>query len=182
MQALNEKTLRQLVGQCQDGVFATMAEAIHGLDRPRIRPIRPYKTYDGPLTLGDPAKYAAAMSINVERYFKTHLARPAGGTTVAANPEPGSSAEKNMASPTQGTDGIAFSSVKLARSYKVDDPNAPGGKRDVEFESLAKGFEYGRTAVHISESEHNITKLETHKGFSIVGFIPSNKVCTSFPH
>lgn len=78
-------------------------------------------------------------------------------------------------------EGVEFSAVKQARSYKVNDPEAPGGKRDVEFESLAKGFEYGRTAVHISESEHNITKLETTKSFSIVGFIPRDKVSRTFP-
>jgi ATP-dependent DNA helicase 2 subunit 2 len=73
-------------------------------------------------------------------------------------------------------EGVEFSAVRQARSYKVNDPDAPGGKRDVEFEDLAKGFEYGRTAVHISESEHNITKIETQKSFSIVGFIPCSKV------
>ena len=73
-------------------------------------------------------------------------------------------------------EGVDFSAVKQARTYKVNDPDAPGGKRDVEYESLAKGYEYGRTAVHISESEHNITKIETLKSFSIVGFIPYDKV------
>jgi hypothetical protein len=29
--------------------------------------------------------------------------------------------------------------------------------------------------VHISESEHNITKIETKKNFTILGFIPFNK-------
>lgn len=152
-----------------------MADAIDRLDTPTVKSVKPYKTYDGTLTLGDPQKLPSAMNINVERYFKTHLARPLGASTVVAKPE--------QAGGTQSTEtldnemeGVDFAAVKQARTYKVNDPDAPGGKRDVEFESLAKGYEYGRTAVHISESEYNITKLETKKGFSIVGFIPWSKV------
>lgn len=151
-----------------------MADAIDRLDTPTVKSVKPYKTYDGTLTLGDPEKFPAAMQINVERYFKTHVARPLGASTVvvleSAGTQPTETADGDQ------MEGIEFSGVKQARTYKVNDPGAPGGKRDVEFESLAKGFEYGRTAVHISESEHNITKLETQKSFTIVGFIPWDKV------
>lgn len=153
-----------------------MAEAIDRLDEPTVKSVKPYKCYDGQLTLGDPARDPAAMAINVERYFKTHVARPQPASTVVMKIESG---------PTQSTETvpgdemegiIEFSGVKQARTYKVNDPDAPGGKKDVEFETLAKGYEYGRTAVPISESEHNVTKLESTKGFSIVGFIPWDKV------
>jgi ATP-dependent DNA helicase 2 subunit 2 len=73
-------------------------------------------------------------------------------------------------------DGVEFTAIRQTRAYKVNDPSAPGGKRDVEYDTLAKGYQYGRTAVPISESEHNITKLETVKGFSIVGFVDADKV------
>lgn len=116
------------------------------------------------------------MSINVERYFKTHLARPLTASTVVVKSEGGTGSQSTQAVEGDEMEGIEFSAVRQARSYKVNDPDAPGGKRDVEFEDLAKGFEYGRTAVHISESEHNITKIETQKSFSIVGFIPCSKV------
>ncbi|KAG8416477.1 ATP-dependent DNA helicase yku80 [Metarhizium acridum] len=150
-----------------------MAEAIDELDTPRVKSVKPYKTYDGALTLGDPEKFPAAMNINVERYFKTHLARPLTASTVVVKSEQATQSTQTVED--DAMDGIEFSAVKQARTYKVNDPDAPGGKRDVEFESLAKGYEYGRTAVHISESEHNITKLETEKSFSIVGFIPWSK-------
>jgi ATP-dependent DNA helicase 2 subunit 2 len=164
-----------LANACTDGVFASIGEAIDQLDTPRVKSVKPYKTYDGSLTLGDPEKFPAAMNINVERYFKTHLARPLTASTVVVKPELGGSQSTET---VDGGDmeGIEFSAVKQNRSYKVNDADAPGGKRDVEFESLAKGFEYGRTAVHISESEHNITKLESVKSFTIIGFIPWNKV------
>lgn len=174
-QAENEKTLRSLVNDCKSGVFASIAEAIDELETPRLKVVKPYKTYDGPLILGNPDKLPSAVNINVERYFKTHQAKPLTASTVVV---------KSEAAATQSTqtlegdemDGVEFSAVKQARTYKVNDSEAPGGKRDVEFESLAKGFEYGRTAVHISESEHNITKIETTKSFSIVGFIPWDRV------
>ncbi|KAH8176434.1 ku70/Ku80 beta-barrel domain-containing protein [Sarocladium implicatum] len=169
--AENEKALRALVDGCNGGVFATIAEAIDELDTPRIKSVKPYKSYDGPLTLGNPEKLPSAMSINVERYFKTHQARPMAASTVTVKSE---SAATQSTQTLEGDEmeGVEFSAVKQARTYKVNDPEAPGGKRDVEAESLAKGYEYGRTAVHISESEHNITKIETTKSFSIVGFIP----------
>ncbi|KAH7272818.1 SPOC like C-terminal domain-containing protein [Fusarium solani] len=170
----NEKALKLLVDECQNGVFATIAEAIDELDTPRIKSMKPYKTYDGTLTLGDPDRFPSAMKINVERYFKTHLARPLTASTVVVKSE-GTGSESTQAVEGDEMEGVEFSAVRQARSYKVNDPDAPGGKRDVEFEDLAKGFEYGRTAVHISESEHNITKIETQKSFSIVGFIPCSK-------
>lgn len=70
----------------------------------------------------------------------------------------------------------AFNSVKQHRSYKVNDPKAPGGKRDVEFEDLAKGYTYGSTAVHVAETEWDITKLHTSKSFSIIGFVANEKI------
>ncbi|KAG5993912.1 hypothetical protein E4U54_003252 [Claviceps lovelessii] len=173
IKAENEKTLKELAQQCTDGVFATIAEAIHEIDTPRVKSVKPYKTYEGPLVLGDPEKFPTAMCIYVERYFKTHLARPLAASTVVVKSEQATQSTQGLAEDPM--DGVEFSAVKQARTYRVNDPNAPGGKRDVEFESLAKGYEYGRTAVHISESEYNITKLETEKSFAIVGFVLRDK-------
>ncbi|OTB17870.1 hypothetical protein K445DRAFT_315609 [Daldinia sp. EC12] len=171
---INERVLKSLVDKC-DGLYGTMAEAIAELEMPRIKPVKPYKTYDGELTLGNPEEHPDAMSISVERYFKTHKATVPAASRVVLKTDPGPSqaAEGDEMEGVEFTGG--FSAVKNARTYKVNDPDAPGGKRDVEFESLAKGYEYGRTAVHISESEYNITKLETTKSFTILGFIHQEK-------
>ncbi|OAA73951.1 Spen like and like SPOC, protein [Cordyceps fumosorosea ARSEF 2679] len=169
--AENEKTLKALTDQCTDGVFASIVEAIDEIDTPRVKQVKPYKSYEGTLTLGDPEKFPHALNINVERYFKTHTARQLAASTVVLKSEQGGT-QSTQTLDDEAADGVEFSAVKQARTYKVNAPDAPGGKKDVEFEALAKGFEYGRTAVHISESEHNITKLETTKSFSIVGFIP----------
>ncbi|KAI1384575.1 ATP-dependent DNA helicase II subunit 2 [Hypoxylon trugodes] len=170
----NEKVLRDLVDKC-DGIYGTMAEAIAELDQPRLKSVRPYKTYDGELTLGNPEEHKDAMSISVERYFKTHKATipPASRVVMSADVGPSQAPEGDEMEGVEPTS--TFSAVKNARTYKVNDPEAPGGKRDVEFESLAKGYEYGRTAVHISESEYNITKIETTKCFTILGFIHQEK-------
>jgi len=171
-----------LVEQCGDKAqFATIAEAIEQLDIPRIKVPRPYKGYDGTLTLGNPSNsHQASISINVERYFKTKIARQMTATTVVVKAEQGGPSQSTDTieggDPMEGVEASNFAAVKSARTYKVNDPDAPGGKRDVEWESLAKGYEYGRTAVHISESDHSITKLQTFKGFEIIGFIAWNKV------
>ncbi|KAI1762491.1 ATP-dependent DNA helicase II subunit 2 [Hypoxylon sp. FL1150] len=165
----NEKLLKQLVEKC-NGLYGTMAEAIDELDIPRLKYVRPYKTYAGPLTLGNPDIHPDAMCINVERYFKTHKATIPQASRVVLSSQAVAGEEMEGVEPT-GT----FAAVKNARTYKINDPEAPGGKRDVEFESLAKGYEYGRTAVHISESEYNITKIETTKSFTILGFIHQEK-------
>ncbi|KAI6091863.1 ATP-dependent DNA helicase II subunit 2 [Hypoxylon rubiginosum] len=165
----NEKLLKQLVEEC-DGLYGTMAEAIDELEIPRLKPVKPYKTYSGPLTLGNPDIHPDAMSISVERYFKTHKATIPQASRVVLSSQAAGDEEMEDVEPT-GT----FAAVKNARTYKVNDPEAPGGKKDVEFESLAKGYEYGRTAVHISESEYNITKIETTKSFTILGFIHQEK-------
>ncbi|GAW22222.1 hypothetical protein ANO14919_117580 [Xylariales sp. No.14919] len=165
----NEEILRDLVDKC-DGLYGTMAEAISELETPRVKSIKPYKTYDGILTLGNPDVHEDAMSIYVERYFKTHKATVPPASRVAMKTEPTNSDEMQGVEPAP-----SFSAVKDTRTYKVNDPDAPGGKRDVDYSELAKGYEYGRTAVHISESDYNITKIETTKSFSIVGFIYQEK-------
>ncbi|KAI1170732.1 Ku70/Ku80 N-terminal alpha/beta domain-containing protein [Nemania sp. FL0916] len=175
----NEEILRDLVEKC-DGLYGTMAEAISELEMPRTKSVKPYKTYDGLLTLGDPDVHADAMSINVERYFKTHKATVPPASRVVMK----TTSDHNPADIAEATDGDEmqgveptpnFSAVKDARTYKVNDPSAPGGKRDVDRDGLAKGYEYGRTAVHISESDYNLIKIETTKGFSIVGFVYQEK-------
>ncbi|KAL2263225.1 hypothetical protein VTK26DRAFT_7719 [Humicola hyalothermophila] len=172
--AANEKVLRKLVDQCSQGVFGTMAQAVEELAVPRIKPIRPFKAYDGPLTLGDPSKYESAVSIHVERYFKTKRALPPAASTVVITSEHAGPPQPQTVDEDIDMGGIEFSGVKHMRTYRVDDPDAPGGKRDVDFEDLAKGYQYGRTVVPFSESDFSITKLETKKSFTILGFVPSN--------
>jgi ATP-dependent DNA helicase 2 subunit 2 len=120
------------------------------------------------------------MSIAVERYFKTKLAHPPSASTVVVKSEHNGGPSRSQAPEADEMEGVEatvdFSGVKQVRTYRVNDPDAPGGKKDVEFESLSKGYMYGRTVVPISESDQNITKLETKKSFGIIGFIPWTSV------
>lgn len=177
--------LSALVEKCDNGVFGTLAEAIDELKKPNVKAPRPYKTYEGSLTLGDPETFDGALSVNIERYFLTKVAHPPSATTVVLRPESadGATQSTHTLDDMEGieTGNVDFSAVRSTRVYTVDDPTRLGGKREVEFENLEKGYEYGRTAVYISESDHNVTQLTTAKGFSIVGFITRANVCNAHP-
>lgn len=175
--------------KCSKGVFGTAAEAIADLSVPRVKPYRPYSTYKGKLSLGDFRSYPeTAMLIDVERFFRIKVAKPVSASSFVTRSSATDGAASGQSShtlrgDTEMTDAPSsvgdLVPVRSATTYKVDDPAAPGGKKDVEREELAKGYEYGRTAVHISESDENITKLETFSSFEIVGFIPNDKVCVN---
>ncbi|RFU34764.1 hypothetical protein B7463_g1513, partial [Scytalidium lignicola] len=170
--AENEKLLKGLTENCNAGVFGTAAEAIEELSTPRVKATRPYAPYTGQLTLGDPEKYETAICIDVERFFKTKAAKPLSASNVVVGSSSQLDSVQSPSTLIEPGEAGAFSAVNNSRTYKVNDPSAPGGKKEVEREELAKGFEYGRTAVHISESDENVTKLETTKSFSVIGFIP----------
>jgi ATP-dependent DNA helicase 2 subunit 2 len=174
--------LKTLTDQCKESAFGTVAEAIEDTVIPRVKQSRPYKTYTGQLTLGDPEKYVTAMSIDVERYFRTHKAvLPSASSFVIRTDLPTGEASTSTIDDdvtmggTSGPEG-GLAAVKTSRTYKVNDDSAPGGKRDVDRDELARGYEYGRTAVHIAESDENVTKLETVQSFEIIGFVPCEKV------
>lgn len=140
---------------------------------------RRVRAYDGALTLGNPADFPSAISINVDRWPVTKVKAPDSASSVVFKTEPtGTQSTMTLDHDMDGRENgdSAFNSVEQHRNYKINDPSAPGGKRDVEFEALAKGYSYGSTAVHVADTEWSITKLETRKSFSIIGFIASEKV------
>lgn len=149
-------------------MFATTEEAIEALATPVVKVTREYKSFEGPLTLGDPMKYPeTALSINVARYFKTHQAKPASARSFV---------DRIVDGPVdlEQLDSGDLASVKQARAYQVNDPTAPGGKRDVERDALERGYEYGSAIVPINKSDENVTKLQALKDFSIIGFVPND--------
>ncbi|KAI9736792.1 MAG: ATP-dependent DNA helicase II subunit 2 [Cirrosporium novae-zelandiae] len=183
--AENEKILKEMTESC-GGVFGTLAEAIEQMEIPRIKPVRPVPSYRGPLTLGNPNQYDSVLSIQVERYPRTSVAKPPTASSFVlrsdySNGGPSTQCtgtaieDTHMLDEDRIANSNALTSVKQARTYQVQDEEAPGGKRDVERDDLAKGYEYGRTAVHISETDENITKLETEAGLDIIGFVPQEK-------
>lgn len=167
----NEPILKALCEDC-NGVFGTLAQAIDEMQMPRVKKVKPVASYRGYLTLGNPEKYEDALTINVERYPKTMRATAPSsskfvvrhGATQGSSTQPFADGEES-----NGDDGL--SAVRMARSYQVNDENEPGGKKDIAFDDLSKGYEYGRTAVHISESDRNVTNFETRPGLDVLGFV-----------
>lgn len=178
MQIQNENLLRTLSGKCRESLYGTAEEAIDDLSVPRVKTTKPYVTYPGKLTIGDPMKYPdTAIMIDVERYFRTKMAKPASASSFVSRSAAGpQSAESSMTIGGEKDAEHGLSAVRTTRTYQVNDGTAPGGKKDVDPDELAKGFAYGRTAVHISEAEQNITRIETSSSFTIIGFIPNDKV------
>ncbi|KAL8796891.1 MAG: hypothetical protein Q9195_000974 [Heterodermia aff. obscurata] len=176
-EAHNEAALRNLVNDC-DGVYGTMQQAIDEMGVPRLKSTRPVASYKGQLTLGNPVEYDSAMCIDVERYPRTMIrAPPSASQYIQRSDLISTQLSATMLSgdgdtAMTGSDPNGLTSVRNARSYQVKDDEAPGGKRDVDREELAKGYAYGSTAVPIAESEWNVTKLETQAGLEIIGFIP----------
>ncbi|PYH40969.1 ATP-dependent DNA helicase 2 subunit KU80 [Aspergillus saccharolyticus JOP 1030-1] len=179
--AENEAILRSLAEDC-DGAYGTLEQAVAELQIPRVKNVRVTATFKGFLQLGDPEEYDTALRIPVERYFRTHAAKPPSASQfvlrsdlAASQEEPGSSATVTSTQNSQPLDGSSLTNVRNLRAYQVTDEEAPGGKREVELGDLAKGYEYGRTAVHISETDLNITTLETFAALELLGFIQSDR-------
>ena len=171
-----------------DGIIGTMQQAIEELGTPRLKTTRPVPSYKGQLTLGDPEHFDSALCIDVERYPRVMVRRPLAASQYVqradlSNGQVSTQSSATMMPDADGIDpgsshpdGNGLTSVRNSRTYQILDEEAPGGKRDVNRDELAKGYEYGRTAVHISESDLNVTKLETQPGLEIIGFIPWSTV------
>ncbi|PYH95550.1 ATP-dependent DNA helicase II subunit 2 [Aspergillus ellipticus CBS 707.79] len=173
----NEALLRSFAEDC-DGAFGTLEQAVAELEMPRVKNTRVQATFKGFLQLGNPEEYDTAVRIPVERYYRTYSAKPPSASQFALRSDlaEGQTESSAAAAGTQEyqADGSSLTTVRNLRTYQITDETAPGGKRDVEREDLAKGYEYGRTAVHISETDANITTLETKAAIELVGFIQSD--------
>lgn len=159
-----------------------MEQAVSELEIPRVKSVRVTATFKGFLQLGNPDEYDTAVRIPVERYFRTHVAKPPSASQfvlrseTAEEGQPQSSATLDAQKDSQSTDSDSLAAVRNVRTYQIDDESSPGGKIEVERDQLAKGYEYGRTAVHIDETDENITTLETFAGLELLGFIQTDKV------
>ncbi|KAL8995330.1 MAG: hypothetical protein Q9169_004905 [Polycauliona sp. 2 TL-2023] len=176
--AQNEQVFAGLADSC-DGVIGTLQQAVEELGMPRLKATRPVHSYKGLLTLGNPEEYESAACIDVERYPRTMVRRPLTASRFVQRQDPTDGSTQSTGTLVHDgdvampdADGNDLAGVKSSRTYQVVDEDAPGGKRDVDRDDLAKGYEYGRTAVHINETDENVTKLETRMGLDIIGFIP----------
>ncbi|KAJ5795463.1 uncharacterized protein N7518_004003 [Penicillium psychrosexuale] len=171
--AENETLLRSLTEDCE-GVYGTLEQAVSELDIPRIKVTKSMPSFKGNLMLGNPEEYDTAITIPVERYFRTYVAKPISASSFV----PRSSTEPGSQAPVEGNgegEGDALSSVRTSRTYQITDESAPGGKIDVERDDLAKGYEYGRTAVPIEQTDENVANLQTFAGMGLIGFVQKDQ-------
>lgn len=170
-QAENELALKKLCDD-SDGLYGTLAQAIEELSMPRMKVTKPVNSYKGLLTLGNPIDYDTAMTIDVERYPRVMVQRPPSASQFVIK----SDMAPTQSNSTEDRAAQDLAAVKNSRTYQVIDEEAPGGKRDVEQDELAKGYNYGSTAVPIAESDRNVTTFETMPCLDIIGFIQQNQV------
>jgi ATP-dependent DNA helicase 2 subunit 2 len=171
--AENEEVLRQLCTGC-GGEYGSLIEAVDQLGIPRVKTTKPVPTFKGTLTLGNPNDFDTAISIDVERYPKTMKASVPSSSAFVVRSDMAATQATQSTTTLDGEDGVKgddLTAVKNARTYQIDDENAPGGKRDVDRDELSKGYAYGRTAVHINESDQNVTTYENTPGLDIIGFV-----------
>lgn len=200
----NEQLLMRLTESCQNSTFGTAALAIEYLANPTARVPKAFKQYEGRLGkhlfmchqihcshslsgLGDFTRYPdSAIFIDVQRYFRTKIAKaPSASSFVSraatANGDGSAESSNTAQGDTEMTDAPDLSAVKSSRTYHVVDPSAQGGKLDVQRDQLAKGYYYGSTAVPFGEDDENVTRFESLESFSIIGFIPNDKVSRQYP-
>lgn len=169
-----------------NGSYGTLAQAVAELDQPRVKRVNPVPTFRGQLRLGDPENYETALSIDVERFAKTHraVAPPASSFAMRGDGVGGPSSTASSDTVIANGDSVApaqdnqseLAGIRTNRKYEVANGEGGGEKTTVDREELAKGYEYGRTAVAISESDQNITKLDTEAAMEIIGFALKDKV------
>ena len=163
-----------------------MQQATDELGLPRLKSVRPTPSYKGYLTLGNPDESETAVCIDVQRYPRVMIRRPLTASSFVERSEtegrhgteesPLTLLQDTEAYQTANSAPDGLTGVKSQRTYQVQDEKNPGHKIDVKNEELARGYEYGRTAVHISDLDFNVTKLETKQSLDIIGFIPWAKV------
>ncbi|KAI9795201.1 MAG: ATP-dependent DNA helicase II subunit 2 [Peltula sp. TS41687] len=176
--ANHEQLLKNFIENCE-GIFGTMAQAVSELGIPRVKIVNSQPNFKGWMTLGDPES-STSMRIEVHRYPRIFIAKAPSASSFVALQDAKKGEASTESSATIIADGTAdpetgLTVVRSNRTYQVEDARAAGGKREVDRNELAKGYEYGRTAVHISESDENVTTLETKASLEIMGFLPRNK-------
>jgi ATP-dependent DNA helicase 2 subunit 2 len=155
-----------------------MAQLVSELGIPSLKVTRPVVTYKGTLTVGDPERYGEdAVRIEVQRWPCVALAKPQPMKTFAVKTDGGvESSAQSSATLQHDPMREELQPVKRDKTYQVNDPDGPGGKIDVEKNQLERCYEYGRTAVNISNDDMDVVKLDTEPCLDVVGFVDRAKV------
>ena len=181
--AENEGILASLVGAC-NGTFGALAQAVEELQIPRLKSVRPVPSYRKDLTLGNAEKYETALTIEVERYPRVMIRSAPSASTYVLRSEVANGIDTAQSSATvvgeagDEENNNPLASLKTERQYEVTDED--GNKRQVPQTDLERGYEYGRTAVYVGETDKPLLNLDTKESLEIVGFIPWSNVSVHF--
>lgn len=168
--------MKELAEEC-NGLYGTLGFAIDEMVIPRMKTVRPVHSYKGYLTLGDMENYDSAMAIDVERYPRVMIAKAPSASQFVVRPNMAAGeTQSQFAPPDDQPKQGDLAAVKNTRTYQVPDEEAPGGKRELEQEELARGFSYGSTVVPIEESDKNVMDFESKQGMDIIGFVVKDQV------
>ena len=176
----NERILASLVESC-NGVIGTLAQAAQELGVPRLKSVRPVPSYRRELTVGDGDRYSDALSIEVERYPRVMIRSAPSASSYVVKSEVANGTDTAQSSvnvvdePNGEADQNPLAPLRTERLYEIKDESAADGKRVVPQTDLEKGYEYGRTAVYISESDKSLLNVDSKESLAIVGFIPWSK-------
>jgi len=163
-------------------LYGTLGFAIDEMVIPRMKIVRPVHSYKGYLSLGDMENYDSAMAIDVERYPRVMVAKAPSASQFVVRPNmTAGDTQSQFAPPDEQSKQGDLAAVKNTRTYQVPDEEAPGGKRELEQEELARGFSYGSTVVPIEESDKNVTDFESKQGMDIIGFVVKDQVRYASP-
>lgn len=147
------------------------------LEIPRTKMTKPIPSYKGFLSLGNfKDNPDTAIAIDVERYPRTMIRSPPSASSFVLRSDTDAKTQDVATDGDDAQAGDGLASVKSLRAYQINDESAPGGKRDLERDELASGYEYGATVVPVSESDQLVLKMETEPTYEIIGFIPVESV------
>lgn len=168
----NEEKLKGFVERCEDGVFATYKEARDSLDIPKVKTVKPIRSFTGELVLSDPEQQPQnrVMSIGVEVFPCTRRATAMTASNYATSKI--ESADAPSSTPNQK----GLLAVKWDREYYVDDENEIGGKKELDRDSLENGYRYGSEIVYITKEEEEAIMFPTSASLDIIGFVRKTSV------
>ncbi|KAJ3410505.1 X-ray repair cross-complementing protein 5 [Chytridiales sp. JEL 0842] len=178
VRANNERLLRHFAKETKGEVYDG-EEALELLHELRSRSVLIRTVFRGVMSLGNPDPDAqdakGSLHLRVWAYGKIMP------TKLPSSKKYSKVADEAKDVADEGSKGA----VEMVRGYKVAEQTLEDGEagatrlaEDVELqkEDLVKAFRYGKDLVPFSEEDMEAMRLETSKGFSILGFVKMGQV------
>jgi ATP-dependent DNA helicase 2 subunit 2 len=176
-QLYNEKCLRQLernlndhapMQNRRDTTWCTMepfSSAYASLSEPRVKRVRPVKSFKGELMLGarENVERGRTMVIEVECYPCTRKS-PAMQSKMYTRNQSDDQTQEDMAE------------LSWQREYSIKDPEDPDGQVAIDETDREEGFLYGSEIVTLTDADKDFYKPDTAPGMEIIAFVSKASV------